>query len=127
MIKKIIFNYLPPILWAIVIFILSSVPGNDYPPVFFDYSYLAHFIEFFILAILILRALGIKEKKIYLSLAISAIYALSDELHQTFVVDRSVSVLDWLVDFLGIVTGLKLGIYLYFKKEKSHLSNNFSK
>lgn len=111
MLRKFIFRYLPPIAWAIIIFILSSVPGSDYPPAFFDYSYLAHLIEFFILAFLVLRALGIKEKSVYLTLILGALYALSDEIHQTFVAERSISLMDWLIDFLGIVLGTRYGIY----------------
>lgn len=126
MLRKIIFKYLPPVVWAIVIFILSSIPGNDYPPVFFDYSYLAHLVEFFILALLILRALGVKEKNIYLILILGALYALLDEVHQTFVTERSISLMDWLIDFLGVVLGTKFGIlYLkrgifYGRKNESH-------
>lgn len=114
MVKKIFIYYLPPFIWAIIIFILSSIAGHDYPAPFFNYSYLAHFVEFFILSFLILRAFCPSPKNIYLSLIIAALYALSDEVHQIFVAERSISLMDWLIDFLGVVAGLK--VYLVNSK-----------
>ncbi len=100
-------RYLPPVLWAILIFILSAIPGDNYPSNCFDYAPLAHFIEFGVLAILILRASGIKDKNIYWTLIISVLYAVSDEIHQMFVAGRSAGIFDWLIDFLGILVGIK--------------------
>ncbi len=120
--KFYMFKYLPPFIWAGVIFILSSIPGSNYPPVLFNYSYLAHFFEFFILSILILRALGIQEKNIYFTLIIAVIYALSDEVHQMYIVDRSLSLIDWLVDFLAIIMGVKLWLFNQF--DNFHLFNS---
>ena len=111
MIKKIAFFYLPPILWAILIFILSAIPGDNYPPAVFNYSHIAHFIEFFILTILVLRAVGIKNKNIYLTLILCSLYALSDEIHQIFVINRSFSLLDWLVDLLAIILAIKCRLF----------------
>ncbi len=106
-------RFLPPIIWAVIIFILSSIPGNDYPKSVFNYSYIAHFLEFFVLAVLSLKAAGVnKNKQIYLTLICCGLYALSDELHQLFVINRSSSFLDWLVDFFGIILGIKFWMWL---------------
>jgi VanZ family protein len=111
---KNILKYLAPILWAILIFILSNIPGDNYPATAFDFAPLAHFVEFFVLAVLVSRALGLKNKQFYLVLIICGLYALSDEIHQLWVVNRSFSWLDWLIDFLAVLAGMKL--YLTIRK-----------
>ena len=109
------FKIIAPLLWALVIFLLSNVPGKDYPQAFFDFSWIAHLVEFFILGFLTARAFGkYNFKKMILALVICLLFALSDELHQSFVVFRSVSFLDWVVDLWGVV----LGIRFYWKLQK---------
>jgi len=102
--KKFFSHYLPAIIWAGIIFILSSVPGNDYPSTVFDYSIIAHLIEFFVLAILVQRALN--KKSHWWALIICALYAISDEFHQLFVPFRSANVGDFLIDFCAIIFGI---------------------
>ncbi|PIP29592.1 hypothetical protein COX27_00550 [Candidatus Kuenenbacteria bacterium CG23_combo_of_CG06-09_8_20_14_all_36_9] len=105
--KKFYTHYLPAIVWAIIIFILSSVPGNEYPSAVFDYSIIAHLIEYFVLAVLISRALGIKTKsQLFLAFFICALYGLSDELHQLAVPYRSSSLEDFLIDMAAIILGI---------------------
>jgi len=113
---KIFFKYLLPLTWMIFIFILSSIPGENYPEQVFNYSFLAHFVEFFILSILVLQAVKLItstwDKNIILSLIFCVLFALSDEIHQIFVANRSASLLDWLVDLFAILVGIKFYIYL---------------
>src|SRR3989344_6916801 len=79
-------NWLPVILWAGMIFFLSSIPDlRSGLPNIFDLILrkIAHSGEFGILAILIVRAFGINSKNICLKAAIVAIiYAIADEIHQ---------------------------------------------
>lgn len=63
---------------------------------------LAHFTEYFILGILILlsfKSYGIQN--IYLMILFCFLYAVSDEVHQLFVVGRYCSFFDVIVDSLG--------------------------
>ena len=108
-------------LWMAVIFIMSSLPGEDIPD--FNIPNLdkaVHFFEFFILAILLLRAFlksyyGVSPvKMVVLAAAIAFIYALSDEFHQYFVPGRNADILDFIVDILGS----SIGIALYGKAAK---------
>jgi len=104
---------IPAVLWVILIFLLSAVPGGDYPPAVFDYGIIAHLVEFFVLGYLLARALGgYSFKNLCLSLVICLLYALSDEFHQAFVPYRSVSMVDWLVDVFGSTAG----IFVYYKR-----------
>ena len=122
--------YLPPLLWAGIIFYFSSLPDlKSTLPGFFDLVLrkIAHMVEFGILAILLLRMFLLKKgkemslgrnvakqtlflKEIFLTIFIlSILYACSDEFHQSFMVGRQGSLWDVLIDAIGII----LGMYLF--------------
>jgi len=70
----------------------------------------AHFTEYFILFVLFFRAnsttFKIKPKSIILwSLALTILYALSDEYHQTFVSGRTGKIFDISIDAIGAAAG----------------------
>ncbi len=134
---KFINYYLPPLLLAVLIFILSAIPGQDYPDLTaggYDYSnitnFIAHIIEFGLLAFLTLRAIDPPTKifggrasqnkklslraKVFICLILLLLFAASDEWHQHFVPGREVRLSDWLMDALGVLAGL--GFYL--KRQK---------
>jgi len=74
----------------------------------------AHFIAYFVLGLLHINALvlnGKKSRKAFLmALAISFLYAVSDEFHQTFVPGRSGELRDVMIDTAGALTGI--GVYM---------------
>lgn len=64
----------------------------------------------------------------FTSLLISAIYALSDEYHQTFISGRSGELRDVLIDSAGALTGILFcsavyGLILHIKKKRKHKMN----
>ena len=61
-----------------------------------------HLLEYAFLAILLFYALYRKKSTII----IAYLYALSDEIHQTFVMGRSGRLKDTFIDLIGIVLGL---------------------
>lgn len=70
---------------------------------------LAHAVIYALLGFFTLNALShekIKPNHILLALAISILYAISDEIHQTFIPGRSGNVTDVLIDTLGASLGL---------------------
>jgi VanZ family protein len=77
---------------------------------------LGHFTEYFILGGLLWRALrshdagGAPSRRLALSIAITLLYAISDEWHQSLVPSRTPSVIDVLIDTIGGICGL-----VYFK------------
>ena len=77
---------------------------------------LAHITEYFILGILTINCLkDYKIKKIYISsILFCIIYACSDEFHQLFISGRSGTIIDVLIDSIGIILGIF--IYKLFKK-----------
>lgn len=82
----------------------------------------SHSIAYFILAILILFATDrnhIKGHKfIFISFAICAVYAVTDEIHQHFVPGRSSAITDVMIDCVGGALGIVL--YVAVMKGLSH-------
>jgi len=107
--------WLPVGLWCAAIFYLSSLPNLATPWGTWDIILrkCAHMTEYGILAFLIWRAIfssiKINQSKTYAwSGALSLLYAISDEIHQSFVPTRHASIYDILIDGIGI------GVMLYF-------------
>lgn len=75
---------------------------------------LAHFSEFMILAFLVY--INLKEYKVKnilrYTFIISALYAISDEIHQLFVLNRHCSIYDMLIDIAGVILAILL-IHLF--------------
>jgi VanZ family protein len=97
---------MPVVLWAAVIFALSSVPGLATGLGGWDMVLRkgAHVAEYAILALLLFRALGREAPALVLGLA----YAVTDEVHQHFVRGRHASPFDVAVDAFGLTLGLLL-------------------
>lgn len=72
----------------------------------------AHFFAYFILGILIYRALWGRWKNFFMALFIAFLYAVSDEVHQLFIPGRSGEFRDVLIDSAGAATGILLYILL---------------
>ena len=106
--------WLPPCLYAAVIFYLSSLPGATYLPAFFSADKVLHVGEYGILGYLVARALrnyGLTRKTLFIrAFALGVLYGISDEVHQMFVPHRCPSVMDILAD--GIGSSLGIGIYI---------------
>ena len=96
--------WLPVVLWAALIFALSSIPSLNTGLGTWDLILrkLAHAAEYALLAALLLRALA----RPWPALAIAVAYAASDELHQHFVRGRVGSPWDVAIDAAGAVIGL---------------------
>jgi len=75
----------------------------------------AHFFSYFVLGVLVMNALYQKENlKVVLSLMISILYSISDEIHQTFVPGRGGNIIDVVIDSTGSLIGI--GLYLKVRK-----------
>jgi len=103
--------WMPPLLWAGVIFWLSSIPGTDLPPT--GFSSLAHVVVYLILSALIFIALrpGVdRASAICLAILLASAYGVTDEIHQSFVPNRTPDIADWGFDTIGAAIGAWLGI-----------------
>lgn len=112
-------HWLLVLIWAGVIFRLSSIPGKDLPQLFPFQDKAFHVIIYFILAGLIIAALKSgkgkpSDKNLCVITLLSVLfYGISDEAHQMFVPLRSCSVWDLCWDVIGgglaVVWALKTG------------------
>jgi VanZ family protein len=96
--------WLPVVLWAGLIFGLSSIPGLSSGLGTWDevLRKCAHVTEYAILGFLLLRAVGRELPALLIGIA----YAASDELHQHFVHGRHGSPVDVAIDAVGLVLGI---------------------
>jgi VanZ family protein len=106
--KRVLLLWLPVILWAGLIFWLSSIPHLRFVMAWWDIILrkFGHLIVFGILARLIARALAGSTlwswKKIFAwSLLLTVLYAVSDEYHQGFVPGRVPAAHDVALDSFG--------------------------
>ncbi|MFC1708692.1 VanZ family protein [Candidatus Omnitrophota bacterium] len=108
--------WLPVLLYALLIFGISSVPGQELPKTMILPDYLLHFLEYLPFGFLVCRAIkNTKEsfsakKIIFFSILLVALYAASDEFHQMFVPGRFASLSDLLCDGLGATIGVKVAL-----------------
>jgi VanZ family protein len=102
--------WLPVVVWAAVIFTLSSVPSLSTGLGTWDTLLRkgAHVTEYAILGALLYRAL----KRETPALAAGIAYAATDELHQHFVRGRHASPVDVGIDALGVTLGMLIWLRL---------------
>lgn len=145
MTNKKIFRFIIIILWLMVIFSFSNQQGtvsnkksediavavvnvvsnennNKNNEKFIKkYNFLvrkiAHFLEFFILAILIERFISLfqTKNKIIICILLCLLVAIGDEFHQSFIPLRDCNINDVLIDLSGTIFGL--GLYVKLNKK----------
>jgi len=139
--KYFIFRWVPPILWMMVILLISATPEPfrfvkessldsqiDLPLLghsltdLFDYPY--HFFVYFILGILIARALIWKTNCRFnfyvIAFSLLMIISLVDEFQQIAVPKRNFEIIDLVIDGLGGLSGILLYSLFFRKKLKKN-------
>ena len=108
--------WVPVILYAGLIFTISSFP---LPPPKVEIPFIdkfIHLVEYGILGFLFYRALRVSKlasRVFFLAIIFSILYALSDEVHQLFVPGRKFDLWDLAADSLGIIL---VALYLRHKQ-----------
>lgn len=124
--------WLPVLVWAGMIFYLSSMPLTGGPGSIRLSDKLLHSIEFFSLSFILFRAFSnsnCKKGAYFFAILLTILYSCSDELHQLFVPGRVCDIIDLLFDSLGSVLIIlfsffnkKLVRYLFFDFDKIKIS-----
>ena len=93
-------------MWAALIFALSSIPSLSTGLGTWDLLLrkAAHVAEYAVLGLLLVRALPRPPAAFMAGVA----YAITDEIHQHFVSGRNASVLDVVVDGIGVAIGVAI-------------------
>ena len=129
--RNFIFYKLPPVLYAMLIIFVSTIPNVKPPSLgvsFTDKIY--HCSEYLVLALLIFRAFpGVHQSKkrtvLYVLLfCFGLAYAALDETVQYFVPTRDSSIFDWMADATGYIIGGTLFILYRVKSRKSRMAQD---
>ena len=113
----------PAVAWALVIFILSSIPGTKLPEIAqMVNDKIEHGTVYFVFGLLLYRALEprrriphINWKRLLLTVTIVALYGFLDEFHQSFVPGRAEDVIDAAADTAG---GTLSAAVMYFVESR---------
>ena len=103
---------LPALLWCLIIMILTSYPKLTVPGNTFNFmDKMAHLFLYFILALLVKRALvkdgnKVKSDDVRKTIYYTGGFAVFDELHQVPIPGRSGEVFDVIADLLGILLAI---------------------
>lgn len=106
-----LFLWGPVVAMMLFIFAASSVPDLPAPPGGIT-DKVAHSLVYAVLAVLILRALtggrmaGVTLRRALAALALTTLYGVTDEIHQSLVPGRTPELLDVLADARGAALGL---------------------
>jgi len=113
--KNFLFYWFPVLLYCLLIYIQSSYPAPESVPQLPYIDKVLHLAAYAVLGALFCRALKTLSIKnhvklvMILSILLSSLYGISDEIHQHFVPSRNADVMDALANTLGSI----LGVYLY--------------
>lgn len=120
---KLLKYWLPPLVWAGVIFTFSSL--KVYPSSTIDWQDFfvkkaAHVIEYSILYVLLYRAFInstalTKKQTLFLTLILVIVYAITDEIHQSFTPGREPRARDIIIDGIA-AAGTLIAIWKYLPK-----------
>jgi VanZ family protein len=120
--KKLVFLWLPVLVWAGLIFYLSSIPNLAVGEGTVDFLTRkpAHIVEYALLFGLIWRALqgslAATVRTLYFSAAVfTLLYAVTDEIHQLLTPSRAGKIEDLGFDVLGIFLGAVLLLHRHRK------------
>ncbi|OGM59013.1 hypothetical protein A2955_03255 [Candidatus Woesebacteria bacterium RIFCSPLOWO2_01_FULL_37_19] len=105
--------WLPPLIWALVIFVFSSLPSIKASNIYWKEFFIkksGHMVEYGIFTVLLYRAflnyLKDEKKAGLYSTLMSSFYGASDEFHQLFTPGREPTVRDFLFDSLGSILAI---------------------
>lgn len=102
-------SIIPLITWCMILFILSSIPGSEYPQVDWQYADKAvHLLLYTVLGICAASCFLRRGFPVYVPIAFGLFFGITDEIHQAWVPLRSPSVGDIYADAIGVTLGVTI-------------------
>jgi VanZ family protein len=120
--------WIPALLWAATIFVLSSISGSAYPATnLVNADKLVHLFLYGLLGGLCARGLargsGLAPRSLFfLAALLSTLYGVSDELHQAFVPGRNSDWRDVVADAVGSLLGAALVAAVVARRRRGGVS-----
>lgn len=118
------------LLYAILIFVQSSIPGDSLPDMVLTISdKVIHFGMYFVFFVLVFISIyhfkNIHSNKFvfFYSFMITILFGAFDEIHQYFVPNRSCDIFDFIADAIGALAGILI-ILIYLQIRKNKLATN---
>ena len=115
---------MPPLGWAGVIFILTSIPSPQVPHLFPGADKLVHFALYAVLGFLLARAVLRESASGAVVIAFALLVGIAagalDEWHQQFIPGRSMELADWEADAVGSSVGVSIATVLYRRARLAH-------
>lgn len=100
-------RWLPVAVWCGLIFLGSAMPGDPNPAPTWTRWFVfkgGHVVEYAVLFLLVRRALDGRERAELWALLFCVLYGVSDEVHQSFVPNRTARATDVLIDAVGALS-----------------------
>lgn len=117
--------HLPPFIWGLIIFIVSSIPSDKIPNIqIFGIDKIVHIFAFFVFGYLVFRSINYSKgvnysfKKIatYV-IIIVAIFGVIDELYQGLIPGRTTDFFDFVADLIGGILSIVFQKKLKYVRE----------
>ncbi len=118
--RGVLVRWVPVLAWMGVIYFWSSRPDLPHLDEYWLEMLLrkvAHAVEYMVLGVLLARAVGASGRRsLVIAAVLGALYAVSDEWHQTFVPGRKGNLWDVMLDSVSAL----VGVWLYVR-QRVHL------
>jgi VanZ family protein len=119
--KHYIISLIIVIIFASIIFYLSSIPGSSFPKGLGISTKIYHISIFFLLSLFLIISIvrGKQNNKylLFVAILIAIVYAATDEIHQIFVLGRVPAFTDVMIDSIGIIlAGIIYSIRMFLNK-----------
>jgi VanZ family protein len=107
-------RFLLLVAYVTLIFVGSSIPRLAPPgPEFFLKDKIAHFVEYFVLGVLLFRSIGSEVGRVRWAafgfmFVVAATVGALDEIYQSFIPGRDMNIGDWFSDMAGAAVGIGL-------------------
>ena len=101
-------RWLPPLIWAGVILLGTSLPQDAVPVQTSNIDKFLHFTIYTVFAFLLTRQISVdttRGRAVFGAVLIAAAFAAADEWHQRFIPGRFPEFADWLADVAGAILG----------------------
>ena len=112
-------RWLPPLLWAGVILLGTSLPQEAVPVQTSRIDKILHFGIYTVLAFLLTRQISVGFRlwqSVALAIAFAMAFGALDEWHQPLIPGRSTEFADWVADSIGAVVGASIAAIMEHRR-----------